>query len=68
MFIVKHYLYSAFSKYIGVLMFKPNGTVMMIVELVLELDKYKKLYEKEKADNKCLKKILQTKQAFEARA
>jgi hypothetical protein len=59
----------AFNKYIGVHMqtFKPTGPVMTIVNLVLELDKYKKLYQKEKADNACLKRLLQTKKVFEVR-
>lgn len=47
--------------------FRPGGIVMMIVELVLELDKYKKAYKKTKAENEFLRDLLQTKQPFEAR-
>jgi hypothetical protein len=49
-------------------MFGKNSTAMLIVELVLELEKYKKAYKQQKADNECLKQLLQTKQKFEARA
>ena len=48
-------------------MFGKNSTAMLIVELVLELEKYKKAYRQQKADNACLKRLLQTKQNFEAR-
>ena len=47
--------------------FNPNGLVMMIVNLVSELDRYKKAYRQVKADNECLKNLLQTKQSFEVR-
>lgn len=48
--------------------FPKNSLVMKIVELVLEKEKYKKLYQKEKADNECLKSLIQTKSPFEVRA
>jgi len=48
--------------------FNPDGPVMTIVNLVLELDKYKKAYKKAKAENECLKRLIQTKQSFEVRA
>lgn len=48
--------------------FEKNGAVMKIVELVLELDKYKKAYKKLKAENELLRALVQTKQRFEVRA
>ncbi|WP_455756510.1 hypothetical protein [Sulfurimonas sp.] len=49
-------------------MFEKNSTAALIVDMALEIEKYKKLYEKEKTDNKCLKRLMQTKRVFEARA
>ncbi len=48
-------------------LFDKNSTAMLIVDLVLELEKYKKAYKQQKADNECLKRLLQTKQNFEVR-
>ncbi len=47
--------------------FSKKSPVAMIVNLVLELDRYKKENAKLKADNECLKSLLQTKQVFEVR-
>jgi len=49
-------------------MFEENSTAALIVDMALEIEKYKKLYEKEKADNTCLKRIMQKKRVFGARA
>ncbi len=49
-------------------LFDKNSTAMLIVDLVLELEKYKKAYKRQKADNECLKQLLQTKKKFEVRA
>ncbi|WP_294962272.1 hypothetical protein [Sulfurimonas sp.] len=48
-------------------MFKPNGTVMMIVNLALELADEKKKVKQLERDNKCLSNLLQTKRRFEVR-
>lgn len=47
--------------------FQKNSLAMKIIELVLEKEKFKKMYLQQKADNKCLKSLLQTKQGFEVR-
>lgn len=49
-------------------MIKPNGTVMLIVGLVLELDRCKKALKKEKAKSAMLGEMLQQKLQFEVRA
>jgi len=45
----------------------PDGAVMKIVELVLELVKYKKAYRKLEYENKFLRERLQIKPKFEVR-
>lgn len=58
-----------YNKYIGVLMkmFKENSPVVIIGNLASELEKYKKLYEKEKTDNNILRRLIQKKTPFEVR-
>lgn len=47
--------------------FSPNGAVMKIVEIVIELEKYKQELKKLKAENELLRDLIQTKQRFEVR-
>ena len=48
--------------------FKEDGTVMLIVNLVLQLDEAKKRIKKLEVDKECLNALLQRKQNFEVRA
>lgn len=48
-------------------MFKPNGVVLIIVSLVLELEAERKKVKRLERDKKCLESLLQTKLKFEVR-
>jgi len=48
-------------------LFKPDGVVMMIVKLVLELEAAKKRIKTLESDRECLERLLQTKQKFEVK-
>ena len=48
-------------------MFKPNGIVMLIVDLTLQLAAAKKRIKQLESDKKCLENMLQTKIPFKAR-